>query len=239
MAGIHHLPPHAVVAFGSRAAGLASAAGNNKPVIASMILDDEERDPGANASGAKPTAVLSLEIPFEAALKNLMQLFPRTRRIAVVHRASKSASRLAEWQLEAHQFGVTLRLVPCSGPRDLLEALAPLRNEVDFLWTLPDASLYQPAIITPLILDSIRRGLPMIGFSEGFVRAGATVGFFPDYRDIGAQTADLLLQIEGGRAVPPRQVPRTIRAAVNERALRLLGLEYRRQAAPGGLAVIR
>jgi putative tryptophan/tyrosine transport system substrate-binding protein len=227
-----------IVAFGSRSARAASAIGKNASVVASMILDDEPQMPTMSEAGARPVAIISLDMPFAAVMKSLTQLFPGTRRVALLHGGSRPDARLAEWQTQARALGVTLRLVRCSRPKDLLDSLSVVRNEVDFVWSLPDASLYNPAIISPLVLESIRRRLPIIGFSENFVRAGATVGFYPDYLDIGVQTAEVVAMVENGRPVPIRQGPRKFKAGVNVRVLRLLGLEYHRESA-GKVEVIR
>ena len=65
----------------------------------------------------------------------------------------------------------------------------------------------------------------MIGFSEGFVRAGATVGFYPDYADIGVQTAETVKRYLANQEVSRGEAPRKIRMAVNDRVLRILGIE--------------
>jgi ABC-type uncharacterized transport system substrate-binding protein len=219
LAKIRTMHPRAIVSFGSRAAEVAAAIDIGVPVIVSMVLD---RGGASNAAALK---TVSLEIPFGLALRQLRKMYPQARRIAMVHSMAEPAARLAGWQAEAKHQGVVLELTPCAGAGDLLGKIGPLRNQVDFVWTLPDGALYQPAVISPLILASLRGGLPLIGFSEGFVRAGAAIGFFPDYRDIGVQTAELLLQLEQGKAVPVVQPPRVIRVAVNERVERLLGLD--------------
>ena len=83
-----------------------------------------------------------------------------------------------------------MSVVDCRSPKELLDQFAALEDSYELVWCLPDSTLYQPATVTPLILSSIRRKLPVIGFSLGFVNAGALAGFYPDYRDLGAQTAE-------------------------------------------------
>ena len=65
----------------------------------------------------------------------------------------------------------------------------------------------------------------MIGFSEGFVRAGATIGFYPDYADIGVQTAEAVKRYLSDQGASKLEAPRKIRLAVNERVLRILGID--------------
>ena len=62
--------------------------------------------------------------------------------------------------------------------------------------------------------------------SPWFVRAGAAVGVYPDFRDIGAQTAQLAERQLSGQAVTAEEGPRKVVVAVNQRVIRLLGVEY-------------
>jgi len=80
-------------------------------------------------------------------------------------------------------------------------------------------------------MASIEHGLPLIGFSAAFVRAGAAAGIFADFRDAGRQAAESALNYEPGRGARPPEPPRRWTVAVNQRVIRLLGLEY--QHAPG------
>jgi putative ABC transport system substrate-binding protein len=105
------------------------------------------------------------------------------------------------------------------------EGFAALRGRVDFVWCLPDNNLFPSAAIPPIILASIRNQLPVIGFSEGFVRAGASVGFYPDYADIGVQTAETVKRYLSRQEVSRVEAPRKVRMAVNDRVLRILGVE--------------
>src|SRR5439155_12542951 len=114
------------------------------------------------------------------------------------------------------RLGYTLEIVECSGPRDVLAAFGTLRARVDFVWCLPDNALFPSAAIPPILLASIRNQLPVIGFSEGFVRAGAAVGFYPDYADIGAQTAETVKRYLSKQDVSGVEPPRKIRMAVND-----------------------
>ncbi|MEO8660392.1 MAG: hypothetical protein ABI693_18125, partial [Bryobacteraceae bacterium] len=100
-----------------------------------------------------------------------------------------------------------------------------LHGRVDFVWCLPDGELFPSAAIPAILLTSIRNELPVIGFSEGFVRAGAAVGFYPDYGDIGTQTAETVKRYLSKEDVAKTIDPRRVRIAVNDRVLRILGIQ--------------
>jgi putative ABC transport system substrate-binding protein len=102
----------------------------------------------------------------------------------------------------ARQQGFTLHVAECSRPEDLVKSFLSLKAEADFVLLLADSSLYNNTTVRPLILASLENGLPIIGFSPSFVRAGAAAGIYPDFRDIGMQTADIVQkQITGKTGV--------------------------------------
>jgi ABC-type uncharacterized transport system substrate-binding protein len=107
----------------------------------------------------------------------------------------------------------------------MLEAIPALREKADVIWCLPDRSLFQPASVSALILASIRNHLPLVGFSEGFVKAGALLGFYADYRAVGLQAAETVLRFREGRAVRRREAPQLIKTAINLRVQRVLGID--------------
>ncbi|PYT20684.1 MAG: hypothetical protein DMG58_33540, partial [Acidobacteria bacterium] len=135
--------------------------------------------------------------------------------------------------------GFTVRVVECSGADQLLAALDSLKGQVDFVWCLPDGTLYNSATIKPLILASIEHRLPLIGFSENSTRAGAAVGIYPDFRDIGQQTGEVARQVLDGQPLHAPQGPRRLRVAVNQSVLRLLGLRYAPAADSGEFSILR
>jgi ABC-type uncharacterized transport system substrate-binding protein len=90
---------------------------------------------------------------------------------------------------------------------------------------LPDAALYNGATARPLIMASLEHRLPVVGFSPAFLRAGAAVAIYPDYRAIGLQTAELVRRcLESGECAST-ETPRKTVVAVNTRVLRMLGIE--------------
>jgi ABC-type uncharacterized transport system substrate-binding protein len=127
----------------------------------------------------------------------------------------------------ARKEGYTAVVVDCDAPADLLKSIEALKGRVDFVLCFPDAELFNAVTIKPLILASLQDRLPVIGFSPAFVRAGAAAGIYPDYQDIGRQTAEMALRVMRGEDRTSGEGPRKVRAAVNQRVARLLGVEFR------------
>jgi ABC-type uncharacterized transport system substrate-binding protein len=124
----------------------------------------------------------------------------------------------------AQQAGFTLNIVECSRPAQLIESFLALKDQVDFVWCLPDSDLYTSATVRPLLLASLSNRLPIIGFSESFVQAGAALGLYPDFGAAGRQTAELVQKHLSGAPLPSNERLKAVRASLNSQVVRLLGL---------------
>jgi putative tryptophan/tyrosine transport system substrate-binding protein len=213
--------PRIGVAFGSRAFDALAASDPALPLVLTMVLAD---DSASSSKSQRLVPTVSLSVSAAAILAKLKSTFPRQKSLALLLGPSSRILR-SELLVVAQRLGYTLQIVECSGPRDVLDAFAALRGRVDFVWCLPDNNLFPSAAVAPIVLASIRSRLPVIGFSEGFVRAGATVGFYPDYADVGVQTAEMVKRYLSEQEISRIEAPRKIRMAVNDRVLRVLGME--------------
>jgi putative ABC transport system substrate-binding protein len=225
--------PAVVVAAGSASVEAVTAAEHSSPIVATMVLAPA---PGTS-SRKKAVATITLDVPPAEVLRRLKQLYPNRNRIALIRGPALAAAGAARLEAIARSQGYRVQIFVCPGPKDLLDALGSLGGGFDFVWMLPDSRLYQGPTVSAAILAAIRYRVPLIGFSEGLVRAGALVGFYPDYRDIGRQTGEAVIrQIQGLPPVPVED-PRNVRAAVNERVMRVLGVEHAPDRAEGLVVV--
>lgn len=213
-----------VIAIGSRALTEVADRKPGVPVVATMVLQD---GPAESAAG-----LVALEVPFTAQLETMRALLPRASRVGIIRSRAHSYDTREVLEARARKLGFKTELVDCDGPAHLLKALASLKGKVDFVLCFPDAELYNAVTIKPLILASLQDGLPVVGFSPAFVRAGAAAGIYPDYREMGRQAAAmgqrLLRHPEHGVAEEPDK----LRVAVNQRVARLLGVNFQTAAMP-------
>lgn len=220
-----------IIALGTGALDRITAEGAKIPVISAMVL---RHVPSNLPEQLSPAATIALDVPVQVLLARLKQLFPGKTRLGLIRNSSQGGPAAAAIAARAEQAGFTVQVIDCPGPEALIPALLRLKGAVDFVWCLPDGTLYNSATIKPLILASIDQRLPLIGFSESFARAGAAIGVYPDFRDVGRQTGEVALQILNGQAVRPVEGPRKLKIAVNQSVLRLLGLRYSPEGARGG-----
>lgn len=109
---------------------------------------------------------------------------------------------------------------------DPVSALQALLPDVDALLAIPDPTVYNRYTIRPLLLATFRSRVPVIGFSESYVRAGAVAAVYSTPEQIGRQAAELAEAFLGGdrTRLPPPADPEHYSVGVNRDVAELLGL---------------
>ena len=219
--------PRAVIAIGTEAKTAVAGYAGNTPVIATMILlSDSEKAVSDKAQPPRLAGCVSLDLSVTAVCREWKQLVPGKTRVGIIRNPRKNGPLAAAVDAQASSAGCSARIVECSRPEDLLAAFLSLKNQVDFVWCMPDSALYTSATVKPLLMASLEQRLPLVGFSESFVRAGATMGVYPDFLDVGRQTAEVARKWLAGEPFASAQMPRMVRVAFNHRVARLMGLRY-------------
>jgi len=210
-----------IVTIGRDALEAVGSRKSDTPLIATMIMQSE-------LTGKQRVAeAVRLDIPLVGILAELRTMFPHKNRVAVLRNPALPGQVDASAVMRAHQQGIALQVIDAASPEESLRVLRYLKGRADFVVCLPDSTLYNSTTVKSLILASLESQLPIIGFSQSFVRAGAAIGVYPDFRDIGAQTGEIAQKQLAGQSAAPVDGPRKVVVGVNPRVMRLLGLEYR------------
>jgi putative ABC transport system substrate-binding protein len=216
-------PPRVVITVGAEALTAVASRRAEAAIVSTMILrSDWHRSSLAAPAMPRPLG-LYLDVPLASLLSELRILLPGKNRCGLIRNSSRDEPD-PSLPGRVKQLGFTLETAACSRPEDLVKSFLSLKDKADFVVVLPDSSLYNNTTVRPLILASLEIRLPLVGFSSSFVRAGAALGIYPDFRDVGAQTAEVVQKLIAGTAGLGDESPRKLQVAVNQRVLRLLGL---------------
>lgn len=215
--------PKIIVTVGMEALKSVTSLHSSVAILATMVLRSDGAAILAQASSERRVAALYLDVPPADIAAELKVLFPGKHRIGAIRNPSRD--RDSQWQARLRQQGFTVEVQECSRPEELLRSFLSLKRKVDFVLLSPDSSLYNEATVKPVILASLENQLPIIGFSASFVRAGAAIGVYPEFRDVGLQAADALHRYIAAPSVLSDELPRKLTVGVNPQVLRLLGLE--------------
>lgn len=217
-------PVRVVVAMGAEARAALAKAKVDLPVVSTMLLlADAANEAGPPLVNPVGSVYLDLEIPQIA--RELGRLFPARKRLGLIAGpASQTApNRAALEQLERD--GYSVQVADCPRRADLSNALRTLKGKVDMVLCLPDPSLFDSRTIPVLLRSALEIDLAVIGFSPALVRAGAMAGVFPDYGEIGMQTAAMVTRALASPAASDvgEETPRKVASAGNSTVMRLLG----------------
>lgn len=210
-----------VVAIGAEARAAVAKANPKLPVISTMLtLADVSSEP---APLAKPAGAVYLDVDFGQVVREVNKLFPSRKRFGVIVTSRKAGpNRFALSKLEKEGFMVHVAVSP--NRAGLLGALHELKGKVDMVICLPETGLFDSRTIPSLLRVSLENQLPVVGFSQSFVKAGAVAGVFPDYSDVGQQTAELVRRaLTKPSADAGEETPRKVMAVANPTVLKLLG----------------
>ena len=179
-----------ILAVGTPALKRAKAIAGGTPVVFSMVSH-----PGP--AHEKDVAGVTIDVPFEAKLRAMKRILPGGRKVGILY-SSDSAALYREASRSASALG--LKVVGKEVPRekDFPRAVQELLPRADFFLMLPDPRLYSIESTKYLLLESLRRGVPVIGLSAAYCKGGALISLECDYRDVGRQTGELALRILGG-----------------------------------------
>lgn len=184
--------PAAIFAVGSQAAELARREFPEVPLVFSMVLNTEPY------LGQENTTGIAMKIHPRDQLRAFKNILPRIRRIGVIYDPVQNRSTIAEAQVAAREMGLTLLEKRVSDPREIANAIKDLMYVVDALWMIPDQTVVSKESFRYMLEATLNRKIPILTFSQSFVKGGALLALAPNYQDMGRQAGRLVQKILGG-----------------------------------------
>ncbi|HET9643459.1 MAG TPA: hypothetical protein VFP68_08910 [Burkholderiaceae bacterium] len=173
-----------------------------------------------STSSRRITAIYAEASP-EHQLRLISAIFQRRVLVGVL--ITSSTSHLEPWlQHAARESNLDIQIHMVPPGANVVRELNRLAN-AHVLLALPDPVIYSPDNVREVLESTYRRGQPMVGFSQGMVRAGVIASAYSSADDIAAQAQELIPAIEAG-AVPETGYPIYWRVAVNEQVARSLNI---------------
>jgi len=189
------LKPDLILAIGSLALNVIGKNITEVPVIASMVLSNENLEKYKNVTG------VSLAFSLKEQTTWLQKILPESRNIGVLYNSEKNRIQMNAANKLLKGKGLTLLQEQISNPTKIPQALKQLENKADVLWGLNDAMVLNPKTAKNILLFSFRNKIPFIGLSHAWVKAGALYALERDYLDIGLQCAEQATEILSGKNI--------------------------------------
>ena len=192
--------PRLVLTIGSTATGIAQHhlpqvpivfAGVMYPVLSGFVQTIQE--PGGHITGA------SLDIPNEVQFRYFKKIIPGIERIGVLYTAN-TASLIAPARAVARGMGLELHAIEIRDSREIPQVFDSLALTVQGVWSVADPVLFDPQATRYILLNTLRKNLPFMGFSRYVVESGALFALDFDYKAVGIQAGQIANRVLAGEA---------------------------------------
>ncbi|MEA3297134.1 MAG: ABC transporter substrate-binding protein [candidate division Zixibacteria bacterium] len=200
--------PRVILTVGSSATEFAQSNFANVPVVFSAVkypvlscfVESMDR-PGRNITGA------SLDIPVKIQFTYFKMIVPNLRKVGVLY-TNNTADLIPQARVIARKAGLELIPALVDKPTELPPALDSLASIADGLWSVADPNLFNPQSTRYILLNTLRKGIPFMGFSRHVVESGALFALDFDYKAIGLQAGFTVNRIIKGEK--PKNIPITL-----------------------------
>jgi putative ABC transport system substrate-binding protein len=155
----------------------------------------------------------------------IKNVFPKVKRIGVIYNPAHNQKMIGEAERSAHAMGFLLITKQVHSMKEIPSALNALENKVDILWSVYDQTVYGPESAKYILLYTLRKNIPFVGFSPQFAKAGALLALYGNYEDMGRQAAFIAKQLLNNEKPAYKYAePRQTGIAVNEKAANALNI---------------
>lgn len=222
MRDIKQQPPRLILTIGTLATQTALREAADIPVIAGLVSNLDDLRKSKNATG------VVLDFPIVTQFEWMHKLVPEIKIIGVLYNPKENQAKIDSAVQAAKKEGLTLLPKEVDTPRALPDALESLARNVDLLWGINDQLVLSPQTAEAILLFSFRSGVPFVGLSSSWVKAGALYALDRDYKDLGSQCGELAMKILQGTkpnalAIAP---PRRILYSLNQKTADHMKLEF-------------
>lgn len=195
------------------------------PVLAGLIprVSYERVLADSGHKGQATVAALYLDQPFGRQLDLLRLALPQARRVGVLW-GPESLSQQSLLAAAASQHGMELVEGVYSEDAPLISGLRSALGGADVLLAVADASVYNRASLSNILLTSYRGKTPVMAFSPAYVKAGALLSLHTTAMQASTRLAALALHFLQNNSLPASQYPGDFSVSVNEYVARSLGL---------------
>lgn len=184
--------------------------------------------PAQLKDGSRTLSAIYLDQPIKRQLDLINSLLPTVGTIGVLYTAPPKELQSLRTMAAARKIEINERSV--SSASNMHSALQELLISSDVLLALPDAEIYNVSTIRNILLATYRNKVPLIGFSAGYVRAGALGAVFSTPGQIAAQTLNIINEYAEKRELPAAQYAKEFEVLANEQVARSLGLNIKNES---------
>lgn len=216
-----------VIGVGMKAA--TAIAASNAPAVLNVLIPKSGHEKllrdFPRRTNSKTYTTIFLDQPLGRQASLIAAALPDKRRVGVLHSATPSELSGIRREMAKHKLNLHEQTISQALP--LHDALNELLKKSEVLLALPDPEIYNSSTIRNILLATYRSGVPLIGFSAAYVKAGALCAVYSTPEQFAVQADILIRKFSETQIFPAAQYPHAFEVAVNEQVARSLGLRIR------------
>src|SRR5213593_1305414 len=171
--GVPDAPSAVVVAVGTEAAQWAVQHTTGTVVFCMVANARQNLLAPLSTSDRGRVAGVTLNVPAKTQFEALHELLPDAKRVGVLFDPRKSAATIEEARAAAAALGLEVVTREVAGEAALPEATVWIARRIDVLWTTVDSTVFNSRSAQFVLTEMLKRKIPVMGFSENMVKAGA------------------------------------------------------------------
>ena len=214
-----------LVPLGAKA--LQATAKSEQPIFAALVARATfEKIIPQPAANRRNSSVVYLDQPISRHLQLVRVAQPRAKTVGVVLGSAQSLSP-SELTSAASSAGLRLSSVTLPSGDALFSTLQTLLPTVDALLLFPDPLVVNRSSLQNLMLTTYRQRVPVVGYSQNLVDAGALVAVYSTPQQIGQQIAENVQRMLLVRQweLPPPAYPKYFTIKTNNSVARSLDID--------------
>lgn len=216
---INETPTDLIITLGTRAATTIAGSTIKIPTLYTLLPETAFKKL-PNCCQLQNSSIF-LNQPLDRQIRLITTALPQHKRLGVIYGPSSQHAE-ADIKRLTEKAGLQLESVVIKNRDGVGAALRRLLKKVDVLLALPDPEVYSKQTVFNILLSSYHQGVPVIGFSKGYVKAGALLALYSSPEQIGQQLADVVKRYFSSkqRHLPPPQYPANFSVLRNKNVAR-------------------
>ena len=210
-----------VITLGIAALERALALEGNSTILAAMVPRDSftaltQAPSWQRALRQGRLSAIYLEQPYWRQLRLARAIAPRAKRLGALL-GPHSAAHQAELLTSLDEYGWQSTLTPMGEHDNPLSVIRRLVANSDLLLAVPDRADFNRNTARWLLMLSLREKVPLIGYSQRYVEAGAVASVFSSPLTIAAEAAAWAVRwrLDSPQQLPPPDYPRLFDISLN------------------------
>lgn len=211
-----------IIAVGIKAAEMA-VLNPTVPVLAVMVPKTGYDSLLAVQRPASGISAIYLDQPWDRQINFLYAVLPDIERIGLLY-SSETYVEISVLLKSVANRGGSVVAQSVRSADGVFAGLERVLSGSDVLLAIPDSRIYNASSIRNILLTSYRHDVPLIGFSQGYVNAGALAAIYSTPEQLAGQTARQVIEFEQKKVLSASRYPDDFTIGVNFQVARSLGI---------------